>query len=204
MSGETEREPSGWTTDTVHSQTIALMDERNKRFDSEVRWIRDHVADIDRAHRDLMEAMDRRWEERLQEKDNRDQQRFDAQQKAVTDAMLSAEKAVQSALTAANTAVGKAEIANEKRLDSVNEFRQTLTDQASTLMPRGETQVALGSITEKIAELALRISRTDGSADGKRIERVEAQQSQSYLIGAVGVILGAVVGVAGLILSFLR
>ena len=75
----------------------------------------------------------------LAEKDRSYKQRFKAQ-----------EKAVHAALTAAKEAVSKAEIAAEKRFDSVNEFRRTLADQTSTFIPRPEYTQRLNSIDEKI------------------------------------------------------
>lgn len=47
-------------------------------------------------------------------------------------------QATQAALAAADRAVNKAEEATEKRFASVNEFRQTLTDQTSTFLTRAE------------------------------------------------------------------
>ncbi len=61
-----------------------------------------------------------------------------------------AEKAVMQALTASKDAVAKAEMASEKRFDSVNEFRNTLKDQQSTLMTRIEAEARFKSIEEKI------------------------------------------------------
>ncbi len=63
----------------------------------------------------------------VNERDRQYGQRFDAQ-----------EKAVAAALAAAKEAVVKAETAAEKRFDSVNEFRNTLKDQAGTFITRGE------------------------------------------------------------------
>ncbi len=65
----------------------------------------------------------------------------------------SAEKAVSQALTAAKEAVAKAETASEKRFDSVNEFRNTLKDQQSTLMPRIEADNRFKAVEEKIDAL---------------------------------------------------
>ncbi len=75
----------------------------------------------------------------LAEKDKGYSQRFDAQEKAVT-----------AALTAAKEAVVKAEIAAEKRFDSVNEFRGQLSDQARTFMPRPECEKEFESLRDKI------------------------------------------------------
>jgi small-conductance mechanosensitive channel len=93
----------------------------------------------------------------LNERSTANNQRFDAQ-----------EKAVAAALAAAKEAVAKAEAAAEKRFDSVNEFRATLKDQQSTLIPRTEVDVRLKSMDAKIADNEARIvqivSRAEGSA----------------------------------------
>ncbi len=64
-----------------------------------------------------------------------------------------AEKSVAQALSAAKEAVVKAETASEKRFDSVNEFRNTLKDQQSSLIPRIEADNRFKSIEEKIDAL---------------------------------------------------
>lgn len=63
------------------------------------------------------------------------------------------EKATNIALNAADKAVTKAEIAHEKRLDSVNEFRQTLADQTSTFIPRNEAHVQFQRLEDKIEKI---------------------------------------------------
>jgi hypothetical protein len=71
-------------------------------------------------------------------------------------------------LAAAKEAVAKAEGAAEKRFDSVNEFRATLKDQQTTLMPRSEADVRMKAIEAKVGDLEARIvqivSRAEGSA----------------------------------------
>lgn len=102
MSGETEQNVSGWTTDTLkdHFDTLRFTDQENMK------------------------------------------QRF-----------LAAEERTTVALTAADRAVVKAEMATEKRFDAVNEFRQTLADQASRLMPRAEVEQIVKGLNEKIDDL---------------------------------------------------
>jgi hypothetical protein len=78
------------------------------------------------------------------ERDLRYQQRFDAQTKAV-----------EAALLAAKEAVIKAELAMEKRFDGVNEFRETLSDQAAQF-------VTLAQFTE----LKERVDRSEGRSSG--------------------------------------
>lgn len=72
------------------------------------------------------------------------QQRFDAQTSAIN-----------AALQAAKEAVIKAETATENRFASVNEFRQTLSDQAGTFISRTEFNA-----------LKERIDRADGHTGG--------------------------------------
>ena len=64
-----------------------------------------------------------------------------------------AEERTTLALTAADRAVIKAENATEKRFDAVNEFRATLADQASRLMPRSEVEQIVKGVNEKIEDL---------------------------------------------------
>lgn len=75
----------------------------------------------------------------IAELDRRNVQQFEAQ-----------EKAVAAALAAADRAVAKAELASERRFDSVNEFRATLSDQASRFVTRDEIDARLAPLVEKV------------------------------------------------------
>ncbi len=63
-----------------------------------------------------------------------------ADQLATSTALTAAEKAVAAALSASDKAVDKSEIAQKGVNETQNEFRGTLRDQASTFMPRAETE----------------------------------------------------------------
>jgi hypothetical protein len=73
----------------------------------------------------------------LSERDQRYSERFDAQ-----------EKAVAAALAAAKEAVIKAEVATEKRLEGVNEFRQSLEDQQKTFVRQDVFNVISAQVIE--------------------------------------------------------
>ena len=92
---------------------------------------------------------------RLAEMDLRHQQRFDAQTRAL-----------DSAFVAAKEAVSKAEVAAEKRFDSVNEFRGQLGDQAKTFMPRIEAEQRISAIVEKMDLLRFSSERIVGKSEG--------------------------------------
>jgi biopolymer transport protein ExbB/TolQ len=107
----------------------------------------------------------------LEERDRRYERRF-------TDL----ETALRAALTAAERAVGKAETATERRFEGVNEFRQTLSDQAATFVTRAESAASLDRVTERITELADRVNRTEGRSGG-------VSASVALVITLVGVLL---------------
>lgn len=117
----------------------------------------------------------------LAEKDLRDQQRFDGQQQALTAALLAADTAVRAAQAAAEKAVAKAEAATEKRFESVNEFRQTLTDQAASFPSRVELQ----ALADRVADLATRLDKTEGRSTG-------LNAGWGYVLGAAGLIAAVI------------
>jgi hypothetical protein len=135
--GETEKDVSAWTVDSLKEYVLALMSQH-----------------------------DRRLTELGMEKNLRDEQRFQAQQTAVRDALTAQQQSVGAALLAAQDAVNKAETAAEKRFDAVNEFRAQLADQAATLMPRQETQVLLDNLAQRITSLERRINEAGGRSSG--------------------------------------
>ena len=140
MSGETEREASGWTVDTVHVFLQRQLDDMRKMLDE--RYATQTKA-VDAA--------------------------FIAQQTAMRTALEAAEKAVATAMTAAEKAVTKAESAAEKRFEATNEFRGQLADQAATFMPRTEADAAQQRLQDQVNELKDRLNRSDGSDAGIRL-----------------------------------
>jgi len=128
----------------------------------------------------------REYLERLMdEADKRYQQRFEAQSLGVNTALLAAKEAVGAALQAAKEAVAKAEAASERRFEGVNEFRKSLNDMQTTLMPRNEADRAMSAMNDKLAMLSSRMDKAEGAGGGLKA-------GWGYLIGAVG-LAGAVV-----------
>lgn len=113
----------------------------------------------------------------MRAQDQRNEQRFDAQ-----------EKAVLSALTAADRAVAKAELASEKRFEGVNEFRDALSDQQRTFIPRLEVEGQLAAVRKESDELKARVN-------GILSERTGVKGGYGYAVGVAGfvaLLLGAV------------
>lgn len=128
----------------------------------------------------------------ISESDKRYEQRFISQQEAIQAALLAQKEAMSAALIAADRAVVKAETAAEKRFDNVNEFRGAMADQAAMLMPRVEAESRLQAMAEKLADVADRFNRTEGTAKGGATTwaLVAVLVSMAFgLIGAVATVL---------------
>ena len=114
----------------------------------------------------------------LDERDKRYNQRFDDQSLAVATALAAAEKAVNAAMAAAEKAVSKAETSTDKRLEAVNEFRQTLSDQQSTFVRQDVADARFKALENQLAE-----SRGRGAG-------------LNAMFGYILAVLAAIIGVA--------
>lgn len=123
----------------------------------------------------------------LDERDERYKQRAASQDSAVKLAIETSEKAIT-----------KAETATEKRFEGVNEFRQTLADQAATLMPRAEFNVQHTALTERINTNEGRMNRVQQDISVLQSRGNSLKDAWGYLIGFVGIII------AGLAVYFHR
>jgi len=106
-------------------------------------------------------------------------------------AMMSAmEKAVMIAQTAADRAVTKAEAAQEKRLDLLNEFKKALEDQTRTYMPRLEAELRMKAIEERLASWERQQSAGVGKSEGLSQGVVILISVGSLLVGFAGLLFG--------------
>lgn len=95
------------------------------------------------------------------------------------------------ALNAADKAVSKAEIATEKRFESVNEFRSSLSDQALNLVSKLEFTAVTKGLSDKLSDLADRINRSEGKGSG-------LHAGWGYIVGGIGVFAAVVAVITGL------
>lgn len=107
---------------------------------------------------------------------------FVAQQEAMKTSSSVAKEAMTTALQAAKEAVDKANTANEKRFESVNEFRGQLGDIISTMIPRAEANARINAIDDKIIDIKTAIDKGVG---GKN----RGQESWGMMVGAIGLML---------------
>ena len=199
MSGETEASASGWTVGTLHE----LVSHLNDAQDEHRRLLQE---EMDRR----LKAMDTSFRQALDGLRLMLNERYATQTKALDAAFKAAEQAVQTALASQEKAVSKAEAAADKRFESVNEFRQQLSDQTATFPSRAEVSTRMDSMardisrnTESQREMELRLtSRLDlitGGAAGAQSSRTE----QRLNTGAVVAVVGAVAGIAAIIVTII-
>jgi hypothetical protein len=95
---------------------------------------------------------------------------------------LAQDERVALALTSAQTAVTKAETATEKRFESVNEFRRTLSDQTQEFVTRREFEQIRDTNAERIREMQTRLDKTEGRSGG-------LQSGYGYLVAGIGAVV---------------
>ena len=69
-------------------------------------------------------------------------------------------------MQAAKEATVKAETAADKRFESVNEFRQTLSDQTNTFVPRPEYTAQHKALEDKVDAVTDRMNLLHGRSSG--------------------------------------
>jgi len=146
----------------------------------------DHVLALESSHRDgvsrLLDSKLQTVNTLIEGNDRRYEQRFEGQKAAIDAAFAAQKEAINAALAAADRAVAKAEAASEKRFEGVNEFRNTLSDQQRTLIPRSEVDVLVRGLNEKITQLTKQF-------DAMQAERAGLKGGWGYAVGLVGFVL---------------
>lgn len=158
--------------------------------------LRELTADLDGLRELLLSKLDAQ-SDALAAADKRYEQRFMAQEGAVTSALNAQEKAVTSAMVSADRAVSKVETANDKRFESVNEFRAQLADQAAGFLPRNEANIRFDGFSEKLDSQRKVL---DGRLEQIRVDLQQIREAAAIIQGkSVGMnqLWGYLVAAAG-------
>lgn len=169
-----------WNVETLRAHVVALL------------------AALDARMTERHEAAQKAIELAFSAQKDDIQAAFMSQKEALSTAFLAQKEAVNAALASADRAVSKAELASEKRFESVNEFRATLADQQRTLMPRSESEANNRALSEKLDtnvqvltdKIAANTRALTTSHDVKTGEKFGWQYAVA-VIGLVMMILGA-------------
>lgn len=154
--------------------------------------LRDHIQTqlqrISSENEIRMEALQAELDRRFDAMQLQMDQRFTSSEQAVKDALIAADKAVQAALKSAETAVNKAEVAAEKRFESVNEFRQTLTDQTASFV----TQDRYDGLAQQVTSLNSRVDNMAGSEIGVRASQLDSRQVIIMVVMIISVLIALI------------
>jgi len=174
MPNEASRVPTaprdGWTVDTALDHVLSLIASNDLRY--EQRFEASQKA-LDLGFSGQKSAVDAAF----------------AAQKSAIDAAFSAQKeGISAALAAADRAVNKAELATEKRFESVNEFRGTLDNQQRTLIPRSEVDVMVKGLEEKISNLVKLLDELRNRERAQDSASKGVRDGWGYAVGVIGFI----------------
>lgn len=182
MSGETEKAVSGWTTDTLHSHVQRLLVEMDHRYEDRFKAQELALANALTAHEKTITAVNQLIDTAIQRVKDQAGERAVAQ-----------DKAVDAALEAAKEAVVKAETANEKRFDAVNEFRQTLADQTSTFLPRPEYNALHTQLEQRVDTNTKQLDELRGRGSGVSEVQKSQDRNRALIFAIIGVIISLAV-----------
>lgn len=157
--------------------------------------LRELTAELDGVKELLIEKVEG-LEKLLRESDRRYEANFEAM-----------DEKTSLALASSKEAVNKAETATERRFESVNEFRKTLSEQANTFLPRLEYQSVHNGLVDKVDVMreslgkeiqSLRESRSEGG--GRQHALFEQQRQQNW---STGLIVASLLSGGAMIISLL-
>ncbi len=182
----------------------ALARESDRRYSESVTHIREMLAAAELRAQTANDSQQRAIEVAFMAQQRANDLAFAAQQAGLSAALLAAKEAVATALVAAEKAnsaafissaqaVQKAETANEKRFESVNEFRATLADQQRLLMPRLEVDALVKALDARIEQLTISYRELVSNAAG----------ASAGWLKAVGVI-GLISIIVSMVLAFIK
>lgn len=194
--GETAKDPSGFTVDTIHQYIDAILSERDRRYEQ-------RFQNQEKANEVALEASkavliehDKRYEQRFQGQENNVGLALSRVDKEFHEHIQQVRTETQAALEAAEKAIAKAETATDKRFESVNEFRAQLADQAARFMPRDESINRHDATSEKIADLDRR-QRADIALVNSRLDLAAGasgglDKSRQIIAWGIAAILGLI------------
>lgn len=139
-----------------------------------------------------------------------------AQKEAINAALVAAKDALTAALASAEKAIAKAEQASDKRFESVNEFRQSLSDQTGTFIARNEYSVQYSAIADRLTSLEKSRSEMLGKTSVSDpavseglirlkemvVDLIKSRDTTTGHSQGIGQSWGVLLGAAGIVTSF--
>ena len=140
---------------------------------------------------DLRDVQVKRLEDSLRDHKEFNRVMYDQERRHIQELSAEKELRLQQKFDALDKAIQKADSATEKRFDAVNEFRNTLSDQQRTLMPRQEYESTHASLTQMMLGIEKRVDKNENVKEGGSLV-------WAYVIGGAGFVTGLVSFLLGL------
>lgn len=115
-------------------------------------------------------------------------QQFTAAREAVQVAMESQNKAAAISIVVAKETVENLRLSYDKRFEGVNEFRQALSDQTNTFIPRLEFSTSHQSLEDKVDTLASRLDKIEANKVGSEEKRTHINDLVPWIIAILSFI----------------
>lgn len=146
MSGETEGAPFGWTLDSlkVHLDARILHEEMARAAGHE-------------AIGQLLVERDRRYEQRWISQEDAVRLALVNVNKEMIERMRQVREESVAAMASSDKAISKAELATEKRFETMNGLREQLSSQAAQFAQRREVDAIASGLSEKVFALTARL-----------------------------------------------
>jgi hypothetical protein len=142
-------------------------------------------------------------EQIIDERDRLYNTRFDADAKAVFAALAAQDKYNLAAAASSREAILKAETATEKRFDSVNEFRSTLSDQTRSFVSRDLHDKLESEFDRRFSEMIERVANTEKSISKREGGDVRGATDQSRQQWVIMLVIGIVSFVLSMSVTFI-
>jgi len=107
---------------------------------------------------------------------------------------------IETKFEAINDATSKALASNDKRLEAMNEFRNTLRDQAGTFVTEKDFNVQHELVRADIESLKMSKATLDGKASNESVVKSNERSSKAYTISIIVALIAAI----GLIIEILK
>lgn len=170
-----------WSAEQIKEFVEAILEEKKQATEM-----------AEREREKAAQALATSMENQMRQGDENLRSHIDQQIGQIREALSAAQRESDIRFQASEKAIEKAEVATEKRFESVNEFRSQLGDQTATFTPREVHDSEIGTLRGQVEE----VKALAQSAKDQAVGRSEAKEGISKSTALAMAIVSA--GIAGL------
>jgi hypothetical protein len=177
--------------DTIEKTFERFVEERNVTptlIDREIEHVRRYINEIYLSIQNRLSDREIRFTSVTEERNSHVEAEIKSLQIMMRTMFDSAERSVATALESAERSVSKAEIATDKRFESVNEFRHALNDLSARMAQRQEVDVRFLSVISRVESLGTivngHVTRGEHESLSSSLSKIELDL-RTYHVGSV-------------------